>query len=68
VERTDTSLSNPTTPQYFGVCGQIVAGGNTTTISTTSSIVDGLKSTIAQMASNNNYEVAHRHLLQSGAA
>ena len=54
---TDTSLSNPTTPQYFGVCGQIVAGGNTTTISTTSSIVDGLKSTIAQMASNNNYEV-----------
>ena len=54
---TDTSLSNPSTPQYFGVCGQIVAGGNTTTISTTSSIVDGLKSTIAQMASNNNYEV-----------
>jgi hypothetical protein len=54
---TDTSLSNPTTPQYFGVCGQIVAGGNTTSISTTSSIVDGLKSTIAQMVANNNYEV-----------
>jgi hypothetical protein len=54
---TDTSLSNPTTPQYFGVCGQIAAGGNTTTISTTSSIVDGLKSTIAQMVANSNYEV-----------
>jgi hypothetical protein len=54
---TDTSLSNPTTPQYFGACGQIVAGGNTATISTTSSIVDGLKSTIAQMVANTNYEV-----------
>ncbi len=53
----DTSLSNPTTPQYFGVCGQIVAGGNTATIPTTSSIVDGLKSTIAQMVANSNYEV-----------
>src|SRR5580704_12143682 len=53
----DTSLSNPTTPQYFGVCGQIAAGGNTTTISTTSSIVDGLKSTIVQMVANSNYEV-----------
>jgi hypothetical protein len=53
----DTSLSNPTTPQYFGVCGQIVAGGNTASISTTSSIVDGLKSTIAQMVENTNYEV-----------
>ena len=50
-------MSNPTTPQYFGVCGQIVAGGNTATISATSSIVDGLKSTIAQMVANSNYEV-----------
>src|SRR5208283_4506413 len=46
---TDTSLNNPTTPQYFGVCGQIAAGGNTATIATTASIVDGLKSIIAQM-------------------
>ena len=53
----DTSLSTPTTPQYFGVCGQIAAGGNTTTIATTASIVDGLKSTIAQMVANTNYEV-----------
>ena len=29
---TDTSLSAPTTSQYFGVIGQIEAGGNTTTI------------------------------------
>ncbi len=28
----DTSLSTPTTSQYFGVIGQIEAGGNTTTI------------------------------------
>ena len=53
----DTSLANPTTPQYYGVCGQINDGGNVTTIATTDSIVDGLKSTIAQMVSNSNYEV-----------
>ena len=29
---TDTSLSTPTTAQYFGAAGQIAAGGNTTTI------------------------------------
>src|SRR5271156_863220 len=54
---TDTSLSSPTTAQYFGAAGQIAAGGNTTTISTSESIVDGLKSTIAQMLSNTNYGV-----------
>src|SRR6202041_2440981 len=48
---TDTSLSSPTTAQYFGAAGQIAAGGNTTTIGTSQSIVDGLKSTIAQMIS-----------------
>ncbi len=53
----DTSLSTPTTPQYFGAIGQIEAGGNTTTIATTASIVDGLKSTIAQMVSSSSYEV-----------
>ena len=53
----DTSLSNPTTPQYYGVMGQISDGGNVTTIATTASIVDGLKSTVAQMVSNSNYEV-----------
>jgi hypothetical protein len=53
----DTSLATPTTLQYFGVIGQIVAGGNTTTIGTTASIVDGLKSTVAQMAANTTYAV-----------
>jgi len=53
----DTSLSTPTTPQYFGVIGQIEAGGNTTTIGATASIVDGLRSTVAQMVSNSSYEV-----------
>lgn len=53
----DTSLSNPTTPQYYGVCAQINDGGNVDTIHTTDSIVDGLKSTIAQMVANTNYEV-----------
>jgi hypothetical protein len=53
----DTSLTTPTTPQYFGAIGQIEAGGNTTTIATTASIVDGLKSTIAQMVSSSSYDV-----------
>jgi hypothetical protein len=53
----DTSLSNPTTPQYFGAIGQIEAGGNSTTIAAGASIVDGLKSTIAQMVSSSSYEV-----------
>src|SRR5271157_1379425 len=45
----DTSLSNPTTPQYYGAAGQINDGGNVATIAVGASIVDGLKSTIAQM-------------------
>jgi hypothetical protein len=53
----DTSLSTPTTPQYFGAIGQIEAGGNSTTIATTASIVDGLKSTIAQMVASSSFEV-----------
>lgn len=53
----DTSLSNPTTPQYFGAIGQIEAGGNSTTIATTASIVNGLKTTIAQMVSSSSFEV-----------
>ncbi len=54
---TDTSLSSPTTTQYFGAGGQIAAGGNTVTIGTSQSIVDGFKSTIAQMVSNSSYGV-----------
>ena len=54
---TDTSLSSPTTAQYFGAGGQIAAGGNVTTIGTSASIVDGLKSTVAQMVSNSSFGV-----------
>ncbi len=54
---TDTSLSTPTTTQYYGAAGQIAAGGNLATIATTDSIVDGFKSAIAQMVANSNYEV-----------
>ncbi|MGC1782751.1 MAG: hypothetical protein WA708_09550 [Acidobacteriaceae bacterium] len=54
---TDTSLSTPTTPQYFGAAAQIVAGGFTTSIATTASIVDGFRSTIALMVSNSNYAI-----------
>jgi hypothetical protein len=54
---TDTSMSSPTTAEYFGATAQIVGGGNTTTIGTTQSIVDGLKSTIAQMVANTSFGV-----------
>jgi len=53
----DTSLSNPTTAQYFGAIGQIEAGGNTVTIGASASIVDGLKSTVAQMVASSAYDV-----------
>jgi hypothetical protein len=54
---TDTSLASPTTAEYFGAVGQIVSGGNTTSIGTSQSIVDGLKSTVAQMVSNSSFAV-----------
>ncbi len=54
---TDTSLSAPTTAQYFGAAGQIAAGGNSVTVSTTQSIVDVLKSTVAQMLANSSFGV-----------
>jgi hypothetical protein len=53
----DTSLSTPTTAQYYGVSGQIATGGNTVTIDTTASIVDGLKSTVAQMVATSKFAV-----------
>jgi hypothetical protein len=53
----DTSLSNSTTVQYMGAIKQIVGGGLTTTIGTSASIVDGLKSAVAQMVANNGYHV-----------
>ena len=51
----DTSLAAPVTLQYFGAIGQIQAGGLTTTIGTTASIVDGIKSAVAQMLANTSY-------------
>jgi hypothetical protein len=54
---TDTSLGTPTTLQYFGAIGQIAAGGNTHTIATTDSIVDGIKSVVAQMVASSSFEV-----------
>jgi hypothetical protein len=53
----DTSLSSPTTTQYMGAIAQIAAGGNTVTIGTSASIVDGIKSAVAQMVANNGYQV-----------
>ncbi len=53
----DTSLSSATTPQYFGASGQIAAGGNSVSIAVGQSIVDGFKSTVAQMVSNSSYGV-----------
>jgi hypothetical protein len=53
----DTSLSSPTTMQYYGAAQQINDGGNLVTIHTTDSIVDGLKSTVAQMVASSGFEV-----------
>jgi hypothetical protein len=53
----DTSLSTPTTNQYYGAAGQIADGGNVATIGVSESIVDGLKSIIAQMVASSSYEV-----------
>src|SRR5947209_10251132 len=39
----DTSLSAPTSAQYYGAGAQIAASGNSTTIGATQSIVDGIK-------------------------
>jgi hypothetical protein len=54
----DTSLSAPTTTQYFGVIGQIEAGGNTVTVAKSSgNIVQTFRTTIATMVSNASYQV-----------
>jgi len=53
----DTSLSAPTTTQYMGCAAQIVAGGNSVTVTTSMKIVDTIKTTIAQMVANNGYQV-----------
>jgi len=53
----DTSLSTPTTLQYYGAAAQIAAGGQEVDIAAGASIVDGIKSQVAQMVANSNYEV-----------
>ena len=63
----DTSLSGPTTTQYMGAIAQIQAGiaantaagiaANSVTIGTTASIVDGIKSAVAQMVASTGYYV-----------
>lgn len=53
----DTSLSAPTTTQYYGAAAQIADGGNVATVETSESIVDGLKETVAQMVASSSYEV-----------
>jgi hypothetical protein len=53
----DTSLSAPTTSQYYGAAAQIADGGNVTTIGASASIVDGIKSQVAQMVANSSFEV-----------
>ena len=61
---TDTSLSTPTTTQYMGVIAQILtpvapatSPANTVSIGATASIVDGIKSAVAQMVATNGYYV-----------
>jgi hypothetical protein len=55
---TDTSLAVPTTTQYFGVIGQIEAGGNTVTVAKSSAtIVQTFRTAVAQMVANASYQV-----------
>ena len=55
---TDTSLSVPTTTQYFGVIGQIEAGGNTVTVAKSAgTIVQTFRTAVAQMVSNSSFQV-----------
>ncbi len=53
----DTSLSTPTTLQYYGAAQQIGDGGNIATASTSTSIVDTLKTQVAAMVANSSFEV-----------
>lgn len=53
----DTSLSAPTSTQYYGVAGQITDGGNVLTVTPADDVVDKVRETVAMMVSNSNYEV-----------
>jgi len=57
---TDTSLSAPTTSQYFGVIGQIEGAPNPQTVTVAKSsnaIVQTIKTAVAQMVSNTAYQI-----------
>lgn len=60
---TDTSLVVPTTTQYFGISGQISTAATVgafapvTPIATAASLVDGFKTSVAQMITRQDYEV-----------
>jgi hypothetical protein len=51
----DTSLSAPTTTQYMGAIAQIVAGGQTVSIPAPNSIVNGLKTAVAEMVASTGF-------------
>jgi hypothetical protein len=53
----DTSLSTPTTLQYFGAAGQITGGGNVSNVGVSQNITDNIKSTIANMVANSSFAV-----------
>lgn len=53
----DTSLSAPTSTQYYGVANQIADGGNVLTVTPAEDVVDKVRETVAKMVSNSNYEV-----------
>lgn len=50
----DTSLTTPTTNQYFGLLSQIT---NKATIAPGSSIIDGLQTAIAEMVGNPDFDI-----------
>lgn len=57
---TDTSLSAPTTAQYFGVIGQIAGASSPQTVTVAKSsnaIVQTMKTAVAQMVSNASYQI-----------
>jgi len=53
----EASLTAQTTYQYMGCAAQIGGGGNSVSIGETSSIVNGLKTAVANMVASNGYYV-----------
>jgi hypothetical protein len=53
----DTSLTTPTTLEYYGAAAQIADGGNLHTVAVNESIVDEIKAIVAAMVANSSYEV-----------